>query len=74
MQAVTEFPELENYHACWPVKELIKTRLADMSKRWKKQQQGLVAEKLVEGAELLTFNIEKADSGKHWNGRSRKSS
>ena len=44
-----------------------------MSKRWKKQQQGLVAEKLAEGAELLTFNVEKADSGKRRNGRSRKS-
>ena len=68
-----EFPELENYCACWPVKELIKTQLADMSKHWKKQQQGLAAEKLAEGAELLTFNVEKADSGKCWNVRSQKS-
>ena len=44
-----------------------------MSKRWKKQQQGLAAEKLAEGAELLTFNVEKADSGKRRIGRSRKS-
>ena len=73
MQAVTEFPELKNYCACWLVKELIKTQLTNTSKCWKKQQQGLVAEKLAEGAELLTFNIEKADSGKHQNGRSRKS-
>ena len=68
-----EFPELENYRACWPVKELIKTRLTDTSKHWKKQQQSLAAEKLAEGAELLTFNVEKADSGKRRNGRSRKS-
>ena len=68
-----KFPELKNYHACWPVKELIKTQLTDMSKHWKKQQQGLAAEKLVEGAELLTFNVEKVDSGKHQNGRSWKS-
>ena len=73
LQAVTEFTELKNYCACWPVKELIKTQLTDMSKHWKKQQQGLAAEKLVKGAELLTSNVKKAGSGKHQNWGSQRS-
>lgn len=71
LQAQTEFPELLDYRACWPVQDLIKTRLSDTSKRWNTKQKDLASEKIVEGAVLLAGGgTKKLRSGQ---GKSKKS-
>lgn len=53
------FDDLENYVGCWPVDDLIKSRLKSASAKWRREQRLREGDLAKEQAELLKAKAKK---------------
>jgi hypothetical protein len=48
MQAAKKFPDVDQYHGCWPVTDLIKMHLKNISSKYQKCMQKMAVGKSVD--------------------------
>jgi hypothetical protein len=62
-QAVSKFPDLDDYSRFWPVDDLLKAFLKSSSSRWRREQRQKAANKALEKAEKAKAKkVKKANS------------
>jgi hypothetical protein len=61
---VEQFDDLENYVNCWPIDDLLKSRLKSTSARWRREQRLKEGDLVKERAERLKAKVKKAKKSK----------